>query len=149
MFKRKKKQPYKCYVETNLSELKLLLNKVKSLSSQSENKQIELKRKISEYESLVKQTENTIKEINKFKLKAKIKKATNRRHLERLGKFHFSFTFRALGFRFFRSIVYFLPQFTQWTSMYRAAFSKAFSNSFIPLIFAKSFTSFHKEIRKL
>ncbi|PTF96695.1 hypothetical protein [Staphylococcus chromogenes] len=74
MFKRKKKQPYKCYVETNLSELKLLLNKVKSLSSQSENKQIELKRKISEYESLVKQTENTIKEINKFKLKAKIKK---------------------------------------------------------------------------
>ncbi|MDY3696911.1 hypothetical protein [Staphylococcus hyicus] len=74
MFKRKKKQPYKCYVETNLSELKLLLNKLKSLSSQSENKQIELKRKISEYESLVKQTENTIKEINKFKLKAKIKK---------------------------------------------------------------------------
>lgn len=74
MFKKKKKQPYKCYVETNLSELKLLLNKVKSLSSQSENKQIELKRKISEYESLVKQTENTIKEINKFKLKAKIKK---------------------------------------------------------------------------
>lgn len=74
MFKRKKKQPYKCYVETNLSELKLLLNKVKSLSSQSENKQIELKRKISEYECLVKQTENTIKEINKFKLKAKIKK---------------------------------------------------------------------------
>ncbi|NJH82153.1 hypothetical protein BUZ57_08180 [Staphylococcus hyicus] len=74
MFKRKKKQPHKCYVETNLSELKLLLNKLKSLSSQSENKQIELKRKISEYESLVKQTENTIKEINKFKLKAKIKK---------------------------------------------------------------------------
>lgn len=74
MFKRKKKQPYKCYVETNLSELKLLLNKLKSLSSQSENKQIELKRKISEYESLVKQTENTIEEINKFKLKAKIKK---------------------------------------------------------------------------
>ncbi|WP_194746657.1 hypothetical protein [Staphylococcus chromogenes] len=74
MFKKKKKQPHKHYVETNLSELKLLLNKLKSLSSQSENKQIELKRKISEYESLVKQTENTIKEINKFKLKAKIKK---------------------------------------------------------------------------
>ncbi|TBO50849.1 hypothetical protein [Staphylococcus pseudintermedius] len=73
MFKRKKKEPYKCYVETNLSELKLLLNKLKSLFPQTENKQIELKKKISEYESLVKQTENTIKEINKFKLESKIR----------------------------------------------------------------------------
>ncbi|ENK7113251.1 hypothetical protein JL837_03480 [Staphylococcus pseudintermedius] len=73
MFKRKKKEPYKCYVETNLSELKLLLNKLKSLFSQTENKQIELKKKISEYESLVKRTENTIKAINKFKLESKIR----------------------------------------------------------------------------
>lgn len=74
MFKKKKKQPYKCYVETNLSELKLLFNELKSLVARAENKQIELKRKVSEYESLVRQTENTIKEINRFKLKAKIKK---------------------------------------------------------------------------
>ncbi|UXS37852.1 hypothetical protein PYH72_09995 [Staphylococcus delphini] len=74
MFKRRKKNNYKIQLETNLEELKLLFNKLKSLSSQSENKQIELKKKISEYESLVKRTENTIKEINKFKLKTKVKK---------------------------------------------------------------------------
>ncbi|PCF44215.1 hypothetical protein [Staphylococcus delphini] len=74
MFKRRKKYNYKVQLETNLSELKLRLNKLKSLFSQTENKQIELKKKVSEYESLVKQTENTIKEINKFKLKTKIKK---------------------------------------------------------------------------
>ncbi|UXS30179.1 hypothetical protein MUA33_05245 [Staphylococcus delphini] len=74
MFKRRKTNNYKIQLETNLEELKLLFNKLKSLSSQSENKQIELKKKISEYESLVKRTENTIKEINKFKLKTKVKK---------------------------------------------------------------------------
>ncbi|UXS57022.1 hypothetical protein [Staphylococcus delphini] len=74
MFKRRKKNNYKIQLETNLEELKLLFNKLKSLSSQSENKQIELKKKISEYESLVKRTENTIKEINKFKLKTKVKR---------------------------------------------------------------------------
>lgn len=73
MFKRRKKHNYKVQLETNLSELKLLLNKLKSFVSKTENKQIELKKKISEYESLVKRTENTIKEINKFKLKTKVK----------------------------------------------------------------------------
>lgn len=73
MFKRRKKRNCNVKVETNLTELKLLLNKLKSLSSLTEIKQIELKKKVSEYESLVKRTENTIKQINNFKVKAKIK----------------------------------------------------------------------------
>ncbi|PCF74474.1 hypothetical protein B4W72_02770 [Staphylococcus delphini] len=72
MFKRRKKERVQMTLETNLEELKLLLNKLKSFVSKTENKRIELKKKVSEYESLVKQTENTIKEINKFKLKTKI-----------------------------------------------------------------------------
>ncbi|EHJ08390.1 hypothetical protein [Staphylococcus simiae] len=74
MFIRRRKHNYKARVETNLTELKLLLNKLKSLSALTENKQIELKKKVSEYESLVKQTENIIKRINNFKVKAKIRK---------------------------------------------------------------------------
>jgi len=73
MFKRRKKLNCNVKVETNLTELKLLLNKLKSLSSLTEIKQIELKKQVSEYESLVKRTENTIKQINNFKVKAKIK----------------------------------------------------------------------------
>ncbi|MCO6345061.1 hypothetical protein LZU21_06840 [Staphylococcus epidermidis] len=73
MFKRRKKRNCNVKVETNLTELKLLLNKLKSLSSLTEIKQIELKKQVSEYESLVKRTENTIKQINNFKVKAKIK----------------------------------------------------------------------------
>ncbi|MFO3694375.1 hypothetical protein WER97_11780 [Staphylococcus felis] len=74
MFKHRKKKRVRVTLETNLSELKRLLDKLKSLVSRTENKQTELKKKVSEYESLVKQTENTIKEINKFKLKTKIKR---------------------------------------------------------------------------
>ena len=74
MFKRRKKNKVQMTLETNISELKALFNKLKSLVWQAENKQIELKEKVSEYESLVKQTENTVKEINKFKVKPKVRK---------------------------------------------------------------------------
>lgn len=71
MFKRKSN--YKAQIETNISEIKALFNRLKSLVWQTELKQVELKKKVSEYESLVKQTENTIKDINKFKVKAKVR----------------------------------------------------------------------------
>ncbi|WP_419790366.1 hypothetical protein RCF71_04895 [Staphylococcus chromogenes] len=72
MFKKKSKKSYSCHIETNVSDLRYMLNNLKSLVARTENKQEELKEKVKEYESLVRQTENTIKEINKFKLKSKV-----------------------------------------------------------------------------
>lgn len=71
MFKRKKHKNFR--LETNVNELKKLVNEFKSLVARTENKQTELKETMYELESLTKLTDNKLKEINKFKWKHKIK----------------------------------------------------------------------------
>lgn len=71
MFKRKENKNFR--LETNVSELKRLVNEFKSLVARTENKQVELKETMYELESLTNLTDNKLSEINKFKWKHKIR----------------------------------------------------------------------------
>lgn len=72
MFKKKKEKNFR--LETNVNELKKLVNEFKSLVARTENKQAELRETMCELESLTKLTDNKLNEINRFKWKHKIRK---------------------------------------------------------------------------